>query len=50
MELDAHSSKPNTMLVKIIKDLTEEKQNTPFWASPLLTFTWKDKVNEIIGI
>jgi hypothetical protein len=39
----------STTINGIINDLTEEKVNPPFRAIPLLTFSWKDKVNEIIG-
>ncbi|CAG8831879.1 10659_t:CDS:1, partial [Gigaspora rosea] len=38
-----------TTLTGIINDLTEENVNPPFRAIPLLTFSWKDKVNEIIS-
>ncbi|CAG8758296.1 8162_t:CDS:2, partial [Gigaspora rosea] len=40
----------NTTINGIIKDLTEERVNSPFRVNPLLTFSWKNKVNKIIRI
>ena len=45
---ESPTSKTKAKLTKIINDLTEEKYNTPLRADPLLTYTWKDQVNEII--
>lgn len=38
----------DTVLVELIKDLKEDKQNAPLRERPLLTFGWKDQANEII--
>ncbi|CAG8829836.1 8482_t:CDS:2, partial [Gigaspora rosea] len=45
---ESPTSKTKAKLAKIINDLTEEKHNTPLCADPLLTYAWKDQVNEII--
>src|SRR5260363_317636 len=39
----------DAVLKELIKDLTEDKQNTPLRESPLLTFAWQDQASEIIN-
>jgi len=48
LETDDLTREQSAIMTRILKDLTDEKLNTPFRANPLLTFSWKDKVNEII--
>ncbi|CAG8794739.1 11187_t:CDS:2, partial [Gigaspora rosea] len=47
---EAPTSKTKIKFAKIISDLTEKKHNTPLCADPLLTYAWKDQVNEIIQL